>query len=1211
MEALGPAASLGQLIEFTLKTIKYLNSIKDASKDRTRLLREAPCLLSLLVSLKTYIDEHQSETWSDGIQLLAVKDGPTDQLREALKQLTERLKAKKGLQGMARSMIWTLDKDYCEDLLLKIERAKSTIGLALHGDTLYAGPDSQDETHADVMSYSKLAQAIKADTAAIGCINRGVITVSESLERLHTQEDSKQRQKILEWFSPLNFSMTQQDLFKSREDGTGQWLIDSPTFKDWFSGEHHTLCCTGIPGAGKSILASVIVDFLGKVRTKATSTGVAAIYCEFKERQMQTSENLLAGACVQLAQQSSGPLPKALVDVHESHSKFRTRPNCAEVLKILDEVVHDFNTVYLVIDALDESSEQDRNILLKQTKALSGNIRLLVTTRHVDDIVNRFRNCPRIEIRATDADLTKYISSRVSTEKRLGRILQDHPPLENQLCKLVTAKADGMFLAAKFHMDALSSRGSLKSLRKALRTLPTTLDELYNDALHRIEAQSPEDRQLAFKALRWVAYTYRPLGFRALQEALAIEPGEEDFDRDGLYPTGLVVDVCAGLLAVDMDTGRVRLVHYTAQVFLDSILVSRFPDAHAIIAGDCLTYLSYKLLQSRRYLPNWYTRHPFLAYALTFWAAHARIKKTPKFITQMHEYLARTTGVYLITPTDYDQLQEQGRFLIAWGQCPSFGIAAFYGLCDELTHSLQQDVAIDGLIYFQDKFLQPRILEAALHLAARNDQVETACILLDHGADIENWNSIGNTPLIHAIQHKAMSTAKALIHRGANTMAEGSNAHIPFQMVCSSSPRPFLQDLLDAGAIIKRRHLFQASPLMYSIIDNVDLQTNEWVFEAALKDPDRTPVPSTMLKDAAAMGALYMVDALLDFGADVNTKDIFGGTALHGACQGHQPAVVERLLERGSNVNERNDQGETALHLAARLDHIGIVKSLISYKSENNIQALYGVSPLMKAIHSGGTSSALFLIQHGAATGITDINGIKALHLASARANVSLVRRLVNESTSVEQKSHLNLAAFFPAEEQSMQSYDASIALLDMKDYHGYRVAVFAAHGFKALNELRDEVEFSQIEKRCVSWRFWDQGMTAFDIALLRNDEQIIDVLTLRKSMGNQSYRKTREDYLSEGFATSTFQDLMGAFKRRSFKGHGLHKNRPTEPLLELWQMTSDWCRDIEIENADWWRDMEIGDSEDGFTEEDIVTRISSDAKASDQIDSEDSLLWS
>ena len=132
------------------------------------------------------------------------------------------------------------------------------------------------------------------------------------------------------------------------------------------------------------------------------------------------------------------------------------------------------------------------------------------------------------------------------------------------------------FLAAQFHMDALSGKGTLKSLRRALDNLPTTLDELYSEALHRIEAQSQDDRQLAFKALRWVAYTYRPLSHWALKEALAIEPGEEDFDCDGLPPIGLVIDVCAGLLTADVETRKVRLVHYTTQDYLDSVLVRGF-----------------------------------------------------------------------------------------------------------------------------------------------------------------------------------------------------------------------------------------------------------------------------------------------------------------------------------------------------------------------------------------------------------------------------------------------------------------------------------------------------------------------------------------------------------------------------------------------------------------------------------------------------------
>lgn len=56
----------------------------------------------------------------------------------------------------------------------------------------------------------------------------------------------KQRQNILDWFSPLNFFKTQQDIFSRREDGTGQWFIESPEFQAWLSGANRALCCPGI-----------------------------------------------------------------------------------------------------------------------------------------------------------------------------------------------------------------------------------------------------------------------------------------------------------------------------------------------------------------------------------------------------------------------------------------------------------------------------------------------------------------------------------------------------------------------------------------------------------------------------------------------------------------------------------------------------------------------------------------------------------------------------------------------------------------------------------------------------------------------------------------------------------------------------------------------------------------------------------------------------
>lgn len=191
----------------------------------------------------------------------------------------------------------------------------------------------------------------------------------------------------------------------------------------------------------------MVVDFLRKHRTKTGSTGVAAIYCNFKERQSQTPENLLAAACVQLAYNLPGPLPTAMVNIYESNSRLKTRPTCTEGLRVLKDTVQSFGTVYLAIDALDECSEQVRDIFLTQMDALPENTRQLVTTRHVDGIVNRYHDCPNIEIRATDVDLKKYITARIASNNRLMRHVREVPALEPAICEGVTSKADGMYVS--------------------------------------------------------------------------------------------------------------------------------------------------------------------------------------------------------------------------------------------------------------------------------------------------------------------------------------------------------------------------------------------------------------------------------------------------------------------------------------------------------------------------------------------------------------------------------------------------------------------------------------------------------------------------------------------------------------------------------------------------------------------------------------------
>lgn len=334
--------------------------------------------MPLLVGLKNQISEPKQ--WSEGTRHLLNEHGALDQLQQALEKLAKKLEPEKGIRKVARNLIWTLDKVECDDTLKKIERVKSRISLALQGDV------------------HKLAQAIKADTANID-------TIQEGISELHIKEDTKTRQDILEWFSPLNFFKTQQDIFERREEGTGRWLIDTPEFQNWTAGSDRTLCCFGIPGAGKSVLASVVVDNLRNkfASENSSKVGVAAAYCNFKEVDMQNPSNLLSGLCRQLIINDQ-PFPETLANLYRAHQERKTRPVLKEVMDVFDEVLKSLKATYLIVDALDECSSEVRDILVQELKATQPMTSLLVTTRPIDSITRKFSENVTIDIRASDSD---------------------------------------------------------------------------------------------------------------------------------------------------------------------------------------------------------------------------------------------------------------------------------------------------------------------------------------------------------------------------------------------------------------------------------------------------------------------------------------------------------------------------------------------------------------------------------------------------------------------------------------------------------------------------------------------------------------------------------------------------------------------------------------------------------------------------------------
>ena len=92
--------------------------------------------------------------------------------------------------------------------------------------------------------------------------------------REQTRERQLEHDALLDWLTPLDYTAQQHDFVNRRQAGTGQWLLDSAEFQAWLEADHQTLFCPGIPGAGKTILTSIVVE---ELTTRFPMTQVLAL----------------------------------------------------------------------------------------------------------------------------------------------------------------------------------------------------------------------------------------------------------------------------------------------------------------------------------------------------------------------------------------------------------------------------------------------------------------------------------------------------------------------------------------------------------------------------------------------------------------------------------------------------------------------------------------------------------------------------------------------------------------------------------------------------------------------------------------------------------------------------------------------------------------------------------------------------------------------
>lgn len=505
--------------EIVCQCLRYVRGVRQAHKDGDLVIAQIQIFQLSLHHLQAMIaNEVANPKGGSRLKFLQeILEGNSASLLLCSKELekirAKLIKAQSGgnLREIFHKLSWPLKQEEVDRAITTLNSFAAAVdrGLAIDSNEVVRGIDS---TTKDINSTTK--QILIATESAKAQQKRR--------EKLHNDEEERQkaervREQILNWLAHPDPSEIHNIASRARKSTkTGRWFLDGAMFQAFRETPRSVLWLHGDSGCGKSILCSAIIDELRAIRWEKPSLRVAYWYFSVNDTNRRSLQNLLRALFTQLCPTSAAP--PALIKLWDANRRGREAPQVSESIQALEHILGESlaevrPTIFIVIDALDESNEAERAEILDMLQrivSLYVDIHLLVTSRtSTVEVEQRLQDAAKlfnvvIEHQHADEDILTHITEQLQNDEDLNKW---PPDLRNIIEKALAANAAGMFRWVDCQLQAIRRCMKPNELRKALTSLPTDLRAVYANELANVEDRLVED---ARKLLGWLTYPQRP-----------------------------------------------------------------------------------------------------------------------------------------------------------------------------------------------------------------------------------------------------------------------------------------------------------------------------------------------------------------------------------------------------------------------------------------------------------------------------------------------------------------------------------------------------------------------------------------------------------------------------------------------------------------------------------------------------------------------------